>query len=199
MDSRKCLENGANLQFPGMNCTIESLVGKGSNAIVYLASYPDQHQPGLYHLILVKELFPYHPGGAIYRDGRDDICCEADGEDTMRLHRISFVRGNEVHLRMQNSRPGDFDLNINTFSCHRTLYTVMGFSGGRSLEDELGRTGAVRLSLTESFRTVFPICLPQFCIFPHLRQYLQVALILLCMACRKCSHPLICFRIQRLP
>ncbi len=154
MDSRKCLENGANLQFPGMNCTIESLVGKGSNAIVYLASYPDQHQPGLYHLILVKELFPYHPGGAIYRDGRDDICCEADGEDTMRLHRISFVRGNEVHLRMQNSRPGDFDLNINTFSCHRTLYTVMGFSGGRSLEDELGRTGAVRLSLTDHIRRI---------------------------------------------
>lgn len=60
MDGRKCLEKGTKLEFPGMYCTIESLMGKGSNAVVYLASYPDQHQRGLYHLVLIKELFPYH-------------------------------------------------------------------------------------------------------------------------------------------
>ena len=42
MDNRIILEQGTTLLFPGMTCRIDSFVGKGSNAIVYMGSYPDE-------------------------------------------------------------------------------------------------------------------------------------------------------------
>lgn len=152
MDRRTSLEKGVCLNFPGMQCTIESLAGKGSNAVVYLGSYPDEQRPDLHHRVLIKELFPYHPRGAVYRDGEGDICFDEDGEDTMRLHRTSFGRGNEVHIRLQGSHPENFDFNINTFSMHQTLYSVLGFSGGRSLDKELDMPGAGKIPLTVHIR-----------------------------------------------
>ena len=152
MDRRTLLKQGACLNFPGMQCTIESLEGKGSNAVVYQGSYPDGQQPGLRHRVLVRELFPYHPGGAVYRDGEDNICFDEDGEETMRLHRRSFGRGNEVHIRLQGSHPENFDFNINTFSLHHTLYSVLGFSGGRTLDKELELQGTDRTPLTVHIR-----------------------------------------------
>lgn len=137
MDRRMLLEKGTCLNFPGMQCTVESLVGKGANAIVYLGSYPDEQQSNLRHHVLLKELFPYHPLGAVYRDQEQNICFDEDGEETMYLHRMSFGRGNEVHIRLQGIYPGDLDFNINTFSMHHTLYSVLGFSGGRSMDKEL--------------------------------------------------------------
>lgn len=152
MDRRRLLSEGTCLAFPGMQCTIESLVGKGSNAIVYLGSYPDQQQPDLRHRILIKELFPYHPKGAVYRNEQEDICYDEDGKDTMYLHSMSFSRGNEVHIRLQGSHPGEMDFHMNTFALHRTMYSVMGFSGGRSLDKELAMPGAEKIPLTVHIR-----------------------------------------------
>ena len=42
MDYRKALTAGNVLDFPGMSCTIETEIGRGSNAIVYRGSYPDR-------------------------------------------------------------------------------------------------------------------------------------------------------------
>ena len=50
---------------------------------------------------------------------------------------MSFNRGNEVHLKLLGEFPEDIGANINTFSLHKTLYSVLGFSGGRSLDREL--------------------------------------------------------------
>lgn len=141
MDKRIILEQGTELLFPGMACQIDSFVGKGSNAIVYLGSYPDEQLRGLRHKVLIKELFPYEPQGHIYRDLTGDICWMAEAEATMELHRLSFHRGNEVHLRLLENAPEDIGANINTFSLHQTLYSVLGFSGGRSLDRELERMG----------------------------------------------------------
>ena len=152
MDRRTFLPAGTRLDFPGMHCTIESEVGRGSNALVYLGSYPDQHQPGLRHRVLVKELFPYHPRSAIYRDGQNQICVDAEGADTMHLHRISFERGNEIHIRLLGDHPGDADSNINTFSMNHTLYSILGYSGGRSLDKELEMPGADKMPLTLHIR-----------------------------------------------
>ncbi len=152
MDRRRLLSEGTRLAFPGMQCTVESFVGKGSNAIVYLGSYPDQQQPELRHRVLIKELFPYHPQGAVYRNEQEEICFDADGKDTMRLHSMSFNRGNEVHIRLQGSHPGEMDFHINTFSLHHTMYSVMGFSGGRSLDKELAMPGAEKTPLTVHIR-----------------------------------------------
>ena len=147
MDRRCVLKEGTILPFPGMMCTVESLIGKGSNAVVYLGSYPDHHQPNLRHRVLIKELFPYHARGGIYRNERNEICFNTYAAETMRLNRASFIRANEVHIRLLGAHPGDMDSNINTFPLYKTLYSVLGFSGGRSLDKELNMPGADRIPL----------------------------------------------------
>lgn len=137
MDSRIILEPGTKLRFPGMECTIDSFVGKGSNAVVYLGSYPDEQFKSLRHRILIKELFPYDPKGQIFRDSEGNVCWKENAAPAMEMHKLSFRRGNEVHLKLLGEHPSDIDANINTFSLNQTLYTVLGFSGGRSLDKEL--------------------------------------------------------------
>ena len=129
MDGRVRLNPGTVLPFPGMECTIETFVGRGSNAMVYLGSYPDAQLADLRHRVLIKELFPYHARGGIYRDANLRICRTDEAEDVWRLHYLSFNRGNEVHIRLLGQNPGDIDANINTFPLHGTLYSVLGFSG----------------------------------------------------------------------
>lgn len=157
MDSRKILETGTILSFPGMECTIESYIGCGSNAIVYLGSYPDAQMTELRHHVLIKELFPYHPQGAIFRDGDQDICWESEAQTTMELHKVSFNRGNEVHIRLLSDFPGDLDSNINTFSLHNTLYSVLGFSGGRSMDIELNQPHSEDTPLIVHIRRMFGV------------------------------------------
>ena len=137
MDKRKRLEAGTVLPFSGMECEIDSVVGCGANAMVYRGHYRDLQKQELFHQVLIKELFPYEPDGKIYRNETGRICVQPDAKTQMELHRKSFARGNEVHLRVLMQHPGELDFNINTFQLNDTLYTVLGFSGGRSLEQEL--------------------------------------------------------------
>lgn len=58
MDKRAILGPGAVLPFPGMECTIDSLAGCGSNAVVYLGHYPDQRNPQMNHRVLIRSCFP---------------------------------------------------------------------------------------------------------------------------------------------
>ncbi|MDO5338084.1 MAG: hypothetical protein Q4E89_11645 [Eubacteriales bacterium] len=152
MDKRTTLKIGNLLSFPGMECTIESFVGCGSNAMVYMGSYPDGQFKNLRHRVLIKELFPYHAGGRIFRGENQEICVGSDAQAMMDLHRLSFQRGNEVHLRLLGERPQDIDFNLNTFSLNHTLYTVLGFSGGRSMDKELSSVGSEDISLTTHLR-----------------------------------------------
>jgi len=147
MDNRKPLSPKTQLPFSGMNCTIESLVGCGSNAIVYQGFYPDQQLKEMKHRVLIKELFPYHMQNAIYRDDKNDICWDADASETVNLHRLSFNRGNEVHLKLLEKYPWEIDTNLNTFHLHNTLYTVLGYSGGRSLDKDLDSQKEIPLTL----------------------------------------------------
>ncbi|MDE6635704.1 MAG: hypothetical protein K2K09_03750, partial [Lachnospiraceae bacterium] len=148
MDIRKVLDTGTVLSFPGMECTIDSYIGCGSNALVYSGSYPDAQISELRHHILIKELFPYHPDGAIFRSGNNEICWSSDAEYTMEIHRLSFNRGNEVHLKLLHDHPDAIDPNINTFFLNNTLYSVLGFSGGRSMDKELNSPHSEDISLT---------------------------------------------------
>lgn len=146
MDSRSVLKPGQVLPFPGMECEIDGVAGRGSNTIVYRGHYQDQQNRKLSHDVLIKELFPYEPKGLIYRDEQGNICAQAEGIEPMGLHRHSFLRGNEVHVRFLQQYPGEIDSNINTFGWNQTLYTILGFSGGRSLDKELqkGKTIALK-------------------------------------------------------
>ena len=134
MDQRKALAPGSLLDFPGMPCTLETEIGRGSNAIVYKGFYPDQLNREQRHTVLIKELFPLHPKGAIYRNKQGGISRDEEGEETFALHSRSFEYGNRVHLRMLEKYPESTGGNINTFSLGGTAYTVLGYTGGRSLE-----------------------------------------------------------------
>lgn len=143
MDKRRGLPAGASLSFPGMECEIVAEIGRGSNAIVYLGRYADALNAGQWHNVLIKELFPYHEGGAIYRaEASAAVCCTDDGRELLKLHRRSFVWGNEAHLRLRDAHPAEVSGNINTFPCNDTYYTILDFTGGRTLAAELSRADA---------------------------------------------------------
>ncbi|MBR6569391.1 MAG: hypothetical protein IKK75_02955 [Clostridia bacterium] len=134
MDQRKALPIGTALAFPGLVCTIEEEIGRGSNAIVYKGFYADASQNEQRHTVLVKELFPFHPQNLIYRSDDNSIARDAEGDDLWTLHRQSFEHGNSVHLRLLEQMPQELGANLNTFALNGTLYSVLGHSGGRSLQ-----------------------------------------------------------------
>lgn len=145
MDHREALPAGAVLAFPGMPCTLEEEIGRGSNAIVYKGSYPDLLNVEERHTVLIKELFPFHQKAAILRSGEGRIICKEEGQETLDLHRRSFEYGNRIHLRLLEKHPEITGANINTFSLHGTMYSVLGYNGGRSLENEsAGEAPALR-------------------------------------------------------
>lgn len=137
MDTRQALLSGTILDLPGMHCMIQKEIGRGANAIVYQASYPDLLHPDETHTVLVKELFPFHPERAIYRAEDGFIIHTEESEEYWQKHRRSFEYGNRIHLRMQRRHPELAGENWNSLSKNGTLYTVLGYTGGRSLAEEM--------------------------------------------------------------
>lgn len=142
IDYREALQPGTVLHFPGMVCSVEEEAGRGSNAIVYKGFYFDLLQRDQRHYVLIKELFPFHRKRVIYRNGQGGIVCEPDGVEIWEIHRKSFEYGNRIHLRMLEKHPELVGGNFNTFAYSGTLYTVLGYTGGRSLEQEAGGEAA---------------------------------------------------------
>lgn len=141
MDCRQALREGDCLPFPGMRCVITREIGRGSNAIVYQASYMDELNKSKRHSALIKELFPLHDKGAIYRDAEGRIIVEADGKETWERHKRSFEYGNEIHLSLKDEFPEIIVENWYTLRYHETFYTMLNYTGGRSLGQELAISG----------------------------------------------------------
>lgn len=127
------------LALDGITCHIEEVVGQGTNAIVYKGWYWDGLNQDVRHQVLVKELFPSHPQEKIWRSGNDDIIVEPEAEDFWKDHQESFEIGNRVHLRLLYDHPELMVMgaNLNSYRCHGTLYSLLGYTGGRSLLTEL--------------------------------------------------------------
>ena len=138
MDRRAALNAGTVLSFPGMDCVVEAVMGRGSNAIVYRASYRDAATARHRHRVLVKELFPYDPAGHIWRDEDLRVRHDEQGEALWNLHLTSFQRGNDFHLRLLSQWPAEIGGNLNTFALNGTWYTLLSDTGSRSLEAALG-------------------------------------------------------------
>ena len=147
MDQRLELKQGDHLLFPGMDCSIVRTIGCGSNAIVYEGEYEDATSRQRKHRVLIKELFPYDPGGHIWRDEGQRICRDEEGEETWALHRRSFERGNSIHLQLLAQFPDQIGGNLNTYALNQTLYTLLDYSGGRSLDRALHGHAAESLPL----------------------------------------------------
>jgi len=136
MDLRTPLEKNTVLHFPEMECVIGSCCGRGANIMAYTGRYRDHLDPSLSHLVLIRELFPYDPQGRIRRAADGSIMADPSAEALYSFHRMTFLRGNEVHIRLAESIPSEIDMNINTFAYNNTLYSLLAFSGGRTLEED---------------------------------------------------------------
>lgn len=149
MDHRVPLNARTVLSFEGMACHIEEVIGQGSNAIVYKGWYRDNLDPELRHHVLVKELFPFHPQGGIFRGGDGQLVIRPETEALWEAHKQSFQIGNQLHLRLLYDHPDVMVMgaNLNSFSYCGTLYSVLGYTGGRSLQTELSRS---RVSLRQT-------------------------------------------------
>ena len=134
MDGRKWLPVGTELDFPGMACVIDDYIGRGSNALVYKGYYEDAQTRGQVHHVLVKELFPLDRGQAIYRDENGRIVVGEESAALYRIHKVSFERGNQMHLKFLSANPAFVGGNLNTFEMNGTYYTILGISGGQTLE-----------------------------------------------------------------
>lgn len=148
MDGRTALKRGTILPFPGMRCTLQEEIGRGSNALVYRGWYEDSLTAGGRHHILVKELFPLHPRGLIRRREDDALIVEEDAASFWELHLKSFERGNSAHLTVLENSPGEVGGNINSFALNGTHYTVLDYTGGRSLEEAVAAQPAMPLRTT---------------------------------------------------
>ncbi len=93
----------------------------------------------LFLTVLIRELFPYDREGGIWRSPDGDIHVESGAGSIYELNRMTFLRGNEVHIRLLEKIPADMDVNINTYEYHNTLYSLVGYTGGRNLNEELDR------------------------------------------------------------
>ena len=155
-----------------MPCTVTEVIGKGSNGIVYKAWYPDKLNISEKHYVLIKELFPYHFKGYVFRNEKGFITSVDDGIETYELHKKSFIYGNEIHLKLLEKKPDKIGANINTFQLNGTLYTVLGFSGGRSLDVELSSLKSIDLLSTAKRFLKLLECLSAFheTGFLHLRR-----------------------------
>lgn len=137
MDDRAALPAGTSIRLGGTSCRIEAVLGRGANALAYRAVYRDEVQPDQIHRVLMKELFPWRPEGGIARAESGALFCAPEAEEFFASHRESFLRGNQVHLELQQKRADKVPLNFNTYQVNGTLYTLMGDSGGRTLRDAL--------------------------------------------------------------
>ncbi len=136
MDKRLALPADTELRFDGLACVVGEEIGRGSNAIVYRGWYKDAVSVAQKHHVLIKELFPYDEKAAVYRDGQD-VRWLPEAQAVAALHRRSFLWGNGTHLELRERYPYRTGGNINTYSLNNTFYTVLDFSGGRTLEQEL--------------------------------------------------------------
>ncbi len=140
MDNRLIINNGTVLDFPGIKCKITEYIGRGSNGIVYKGEYSDGLNAASTHCVLVKELFPYDPCGNIYRDAAGNIVVKPEAEDLYAVHRESFEYGNRIHLALLQKHPEKTGANINTYLLNNTAYTLLGYTGGQSMDAQLKST-----------------------------------------------------------
>ena len=148
MDARRPLKAGDILHFPGMECVVQEEIGRGSNAVVYRGWYEDALTRGERHHVLIKELFPMHPKGLIARGENGCVIRPEAAADFWQLHMESFERGNRAHLKVLEASPDTVGGNLNTFPLNDTYYTVLDYSGGRSLEQDIKLRGASSLRTT---------------------------------------------------
>ena len=131
---RKPRAAGEKLLLGGMEYRIEDVRGYGGSVIVYRASYRDGLNQDKRHEVLLKELFPYHKNGWIYRGEDGNICCRPQGKALMERCRQGFYKGNEANLNLLRRMPEQVSGSLNSFEAYGTFYSILPVHGGKSLQ-----------------------------------------------------------------
>ncbi|NCB35942.1 MAG: NACHT domain-containing protein, partial [Clostridia bacterium] len=132
-DNRLAWSQGDELHAQGRVYRVESLLGMGSNSMVYQVSYADGLNSER-HRALLKELYPALDG-VCRENGRLTVSKEA--EAAFDHHRQSFLQGNEVHLRQLRQQAGRVTGNIDSFELNGTLYTLLDYHASQTLDSLL--------------------------------------------------------------
>ncbi len=136
-DRRQLRKEGGSVLLGGISYRIDFVEGMGGSSIVYRASYEDALNHDRRHEVLIKELFPWHPGGAVYRDEDGWIRCTPEGRELMERGRLSFRQGNQINLELLARLPSRISGNVNSFEAYGTYYSVLSVHGGENLETAL--------------------------------------------------------------
>lgn len=116
---------------------IIDVAGFGGSSVVYKAVYEDKLNAGKWHQVLLKELYPFHPKGYIYRDDTGFIRWLPEAKELMECSRLHFRQGNQVNLELLERAPSQTSGNVNSYEAYGTYYSVLTVHGGRTLEEEL--------------------------------------------------------------
>lgn len=139
MKRERCpLASGSILNLGGKKYRIDAVEGCGGCSIVYRASYRDGLNQDARHHVLIKELFPYHPRGLIYRDERGYLCWDDYAQDMMEICRESFYQGNRANLELLLKNPEQISGNINSCEAYGTYYSILNVHGGTELSALIG-------------------------------------------------------------
>lgn len=129
-DCRLAWARGDELQAQGRAYRVESLLGMGSNSIVYQVSYTDGLSSERHHALL-KELYPALDG---VRREAGWLNVSKEAEAAFAQHRQSFLQGNEAHLRQLHRQAGRITGNIDSFELNGTLYTLLDYHASQTLD-----------------------------------------------------------------
>lgn len=143
------LNKNDTLHLGAITYTIMELVGYGESAVVYKAYYYDNLNANTKHYVLIKELFPYHINGEIYRDENKQIVCHKTQEVLFDLHKQYFYQGNNINLKLLGEIPEHISGNINSYEAYGSIYSILVLHGGMNLEDYLEARNVSLLEATE--------------------------------------------------
>lgn len=138
---RAVLETGYILELGNNSYRIESVIGCGGSSIVYRATYKDELNRDSDHTVLIKELFPLHPKGEIFRAEDCSVICAPVAFDYFDFHKERFRLGNEVNLTLLKRFPSEISGNLNSYEAHGTYYSVLTAHGGENLESRMEAQG----------------------------------------------------------
>lgn len=139
---RQFRESGEYISLGGVSYKIECVEGLGGSSIVYKASYSDGLNTKHSHKVYIKELFPWHPKGYVYREKDGSVVGINDGLELLKNSKLHFRQGNQINLELLNEMPSQVSGNINSFEAYGTYYSVLALHGGESLESYLERRGS---------------------------------------------------------
>ena len=135
---RQTREIGSDLMLGDICYRLDAVMGQGSSAIVYRASYYDSLNRDTLHQVLIKELFPIS-NGSIYRTASGHIACTEKGKEIMKQAEQRFLIGNRINLQLLQKNPAHISGNLNSFAAWGSFYSVLSVHGGEDLLQLLER------------------------------------------------------------